>query len=132
MRSLLCLPLAFLLFIQGCELGIIAAGIGYGISSSKKGDAEVARAEADLQRSYNDYKLGMERINLEREKNKLSPQHIMPMEEWLRHQALPEKVRADLAEKQARYQSNSQPLSQQDVKQPILQDEQKGTQLENK
>jgi hypothetical protein len=97
------LPIAALLvslfFIAGCGLGVLAAGIGYAVSSSKSSDAEVAKAEADLQRSYNDYKLGMERINLEREKNKLQPQPIMTLQEWLQQQALPERVRQDLAEK---------------------------------
>lgn len=62
-------------------------------------DAEVAKAENDLQKSYTEYKLGMERINIEREKNKLQPQPIMTLREWLQQQALPEKVRQDLAEK---------------------------------
>ena len=91
--------LVSLCFIAGCGLGILAAGIGYAVSSSKSSDADVAKAEADLQRSYNDYKLGMERINLEREKNKLQPQPIMTLQEWLQQQALPERVRQDLAEK---------------------------------
>jgi hypothetical protein len=86
-------------FIVGCGLGVLAAGIGYAVSSSKSSDADVAKAEADLQKSYTDYKLGMEHINIEREKNKLQPQPIMTLQEWLQQQALPEKVRQDLAEK---------------------------------
>jgi hypothetical protein len=66
----------------------------------------------------------MEKINIEREGKELKAQPIMPLEEWLRHQALPEKVRAELAEKQARYQSKSQPLAQQDVKLPPPQETQ--------
>ncbi len=97
------LPLVALLvslfFIAGCGLGVLAAGIGYAVSSSKSSDADVAKAETDLQKSYTDYKLGMERINIEREKNKLQPQPIMTLQEWLQQQALPEKVRQDLAEK---------------------------------
>lgn len=91
--------LVSLFFIAGCGLGVLAAGIGYAVSSSKSSDADVAKAEADLQKSYTDYKLGMERINIEREKNKLQPQPIMTLQEWLQQQALPEKVRQDLAEK---------------------------------
>jgi hypothetical protein len=94
-----CLVSIPLLVTNGCGLGIMAAGIGYAVSSSKKGDAEVAKAEADLQKSYTEYKLGMERINIERESKGLKPQPILPIEEWLRHQALPEKVREKLAEK---------------------------------
>jgi hypothetical protein len=117
-KSLMALILALLLFAQGCGIGIMAAGIGYAVSASKKGDAEVAKAEADLQKSYNEYKLGMEKINIERETKGLKPEPIMPIQEWLRHQALPEDVRANLAEKQAKYQAHSQPLAQQDVKLP--------------
>lgn len=91
--------LVSLFFITGCGLGVLAAGVGYAVSSSKSSDADVAKAEADLQKSYTEYKLGMERINIEREKNKLQPQPIMTLQEWLQQQALPEKVRQDLAEK---------------------------------
>lgn len=93
----LVLGLLSLLFLNGCGLGIMAAGIGYGISASKKGDAKVAEAEAQLQRVYNDYKLGMEQLNMEREAKGLKPQPILPIEEWLRYQSIPEKNRADLA-----------------------------------
>ena len=98
-RLLIATLLISLVIMNGCGLGIMAAGIGYAVSSSKKGDAEVAKAEADLQKSYNEYKLGMERINTERESKGLKPQPILSIEEWLRHQALHEKVREKLAER---------------------------------
>jgi hypothetical protein len=98
-RLLIVTLLISLVITNGCGLGIMAAGIGYAVSSSKKGDAEAAKAEADLQRSYNEYKLGMERVNIEREKNKLQPQPIMTIQDWLDQQALPERVRKDLAKK---------------------------------
>ena len=91
--------ISFSLFLPGCGLGVLAGGIGYAVSSSKSSDADRTKAEADLQKSYNEYKLGMERINIEREKNKLQPQPIMTIGEWLNEQALPESVRKDLAEK---------------------------------
>ncbi len=95
-----CLVSILLLVTAGCGLGVMAAGIGYAVSSSKEADAEVAKAEAELQKSYNDYKLGMEKINIERESKGLKPQPILPIEEWLRHQALAEKTREKLAEQQ--------------------------------
>lgn len=98
MKAALVGILAISLVTSGCGLGIMAAGIGYAVSSSKKGDAEVAKAEAELQKAYNEYKLGMERVNIERESKGLKPQPILPIEEWLRHQALPEDVRARLSE----------------------------------
>lgn len=43
---------------------------------------------------YNDYKLGMEKINLEREKANLVPQPIMSFEEWINEQPLtPEEAK---------------------------------------
>lgn len=101
--------LVLLFFITGCGLGVLAAGIGYAVSSSKSSDAEVAKAEADLQKSYTDYKLGMERINIDREKNKLQPQPIMTLQEWLQQQALPERVRQDLSEKKMLPPSGAMP-----------------------
>jgi hypothetical protein len=78
---------------------MLAAGVGYAVYASKKGDALVAEADAKQQKSYNEYRLGMEQINLEREKNKLSPRPILPIDEWLKWQAMPEKERAEVIEK---------------------------------
>ena len=80
----------------GCGLGVLAGGIGYAVSSSKSSDADRTKAEAELQKSYNDYKLGMERINMERECKGLKPQPILTIEEWKRQQAVePEAVKAE-------------------------------------
>ncbi len=74
--------------------------VGYAVpSSSSNGDAEIAKAKAQLQKSYIDYKLGVERNNIEREKKKLPPVSIMTLHEWLQQQSLPENVRKDLEEK---------------------------------
>lgn len=83
----------------GCMLGVAAAGVGYAIYGSKKGDALVAAADARQQQAYNEYKLGMERINLDREKSQLFPRPILPMDEWLKWQAMPENERAEVIEK---------------------------------
>jgi hypothetical protein len=84
-----------LLLINGC----LAFGIGYAVYASKKGDALVAEADAKQQEAYNKYRLGMEQINLEREKNKLPPRPVLTMDEWLKWQAMPEKDRAEVIEK---------------------------------
>ena len=73
--------------------------VSYAASPFKSNDPEIAKAKAELQKSYTDYKLGMERSNIEREKNKLPPLSIMTLHEWLQQQVLPEKVRKDLEEK---------------------------------
>jgi hypothetical protein len=91
--TLLCVLIALLL-TNGC---LLAAGIGYAVSASKKGDAPVA--DAKQQEAYNKYRLEMEQINQEREKNKLPPQPILTMDEWLKWQAMPEKDRAEVIEK---------------------------------
>jgi hypothetical protein len=78
---------------------MLAAGVGYAVYASKKGDALVAEADARQQKAYNEYRLGMEQINLDREKNKLAPRPIMPIDEWLKWQAMPEKDRAEVIEK---------------------------------
>ncbi len=59
----------------------------------------MAEADAKQQRAYNEYRLGMEQINLEREKNKIPPRPILPIDEWLKWQAMPEKERAEVIEK---------------------------------
>jgi hypothetical protein len=112
MSKFLAVLLVSLSLLPGCGLGVLAAGIGYAVSSSKSSDAEMAKAEADLQKGYTDYKLGMERINIDREKNKLQPQPIMTMGEWLNTQALPENVRKDLAEKKVISQQEAKPETQ--------------------
>jgi hypothetical protein len=93
--TLLCIFISFLL-IPGCML---AAGVGYAVYASKKGDAMVAEADAKQQKAYNEYRLGMEQINLEREKHKLAPRPILTIDEWLKWQAMPEKDRAEVIEK---------------------------------
>ncbi len=113
MKAALVGILVISLVTSGCGLGVMAWGIGYAVSSSKKGDAEIARAEAEIQKSYNEYKLGMEKINIERESKGLKPQPILPIEEWLRHQALPEDVRARLSEQQPKQPLEPKPAPQQ-------------------
>jgi S1-C subfamily serine protease len=95
--TLLCILTSFL-FTQGC---LLATGVGLAVYASKKGDALVAEADAKQQKAYNEYRLGMEQINLEREKNKLTPRPILTMDEWLKWQAMPEQGRAEVIEKRS-------------------------------
>ena len=92
---LLCMLISLVL-TPGC---LLATGVGLAVYASKKGDAAVAEADAQQQRAYNEYRLGMEKINLERETRKLAPKPILPMDEWLKWQAMPEKDRAEVIEK---------------------------------
>lgn len=63
---ILCSPL-----LQGCGLGVMAAGVG----AAKAGSAQIRKA-------YTEYVLGMENINFEREKAKLQPRPILIFDEW--------------------------------------------------
>jgi hypothetical protein len=68
--------------LPGCGLGVLAGGIGYAVSSSKSADAEQTRSDAIMAEKYNQYRIEMEKVNLEREKAKLKPQPIMEFAEW--------------------------------------------------
>lgn len=61
--------------LQGCGLGILAAGVG----ASKAGTAKVMD-------SYNDYVFNVEKINIEREKAGLKPRPVLSKAEWLKGQ----------------------------------------------
>jgi hypothetical protein len=74
--------------IQGCAVGILAAGVGYAVSSGRKGTAAQMEAKSKYLERYNTYKLGMEQINLEREKAKLEPRPILEFDAWLDEQPL--------------------------------------------
>ena len=75
-------------FIQGCAVGLLAAGVGYAVGQGRKGTAAITEAKAKYNQLYNDYKLGMEKINLEREKANLQPRAILDFEQWLEEQPL--------------------------------------------
>lgn len=61
----------------------MSAGIGYAVDKSKEGDADKIKARAQYAKNYNDYRIEMERINLEREKRGLKPAEIRSFEDWL-------------------------------------------------
>ncbi len=98
MRWLSGLFLVFLLIsmplLQGCAVGVLAAGVGYAIGQGRQGTAKMIEAKNKYVERYNEYKLGMERINLEREKAKLEPKPIQDFDTWLNEQPLtPEEVK---------------------------------------
>ena len=76
------------MFMQGCAVGILAAGVGAGIGMGRSGKAKIMEAKTKYSEQYNNYKLGMENINLEREKAGLQPQPIKDFDEWLDEQPL--------------------------------------------
>lgn len=80
LRSL-CLVLIIMVSCQGC----LAAAVGYSaykISGAKTESAEKAQRSADL-KTYAQYRVDMERVNLDREKAGLKPKAIMTQEEWI-------------------------------------------------
>lgn len=74
--------------LSGCAIGLLAAGVGYGVGQGRKGTAAQMDAKAKWLDRYNTYKLGMENINLEREKAKLEPRPIEDFPTWLNEQPL--------------------------------------------
>ncbi len=75
------MALAALLAAQGCAAAAIGY-LGYKMSEAKTAAAEKAERSADL-RTYADYRLGMEKVNLEREKCGLKANPIMSQEDWI-------------------------------------------------
>lgn len=74
--------IALLLFwLPSC----VPVAIMYGahkLSEAKTESAQKAQRSADL-RTYSEYRLGMEKVNLDREKAKLKVTPIMSQEEWI-------------------------------------------------
>ena len=86
--------LASVPMLQGCAIGILAAGVGYAVSAGRKGTAAQMEAKGRYLSRYETYKLGMEEINLEREKAELVPKSIKEFDVWLDEQPLtPEEAK---------------------------------------
>lgn len=74
----------FLMTISGCAP--VAIGyMAYKMSEARTEAAEKVQRSADL-RTYAQYRVGMERVNLDRERAKLKPSPIMSQEEWISSQ----------------------------------------------
>ena len=74
--------------LQGCAIGMLAAGVGYAVSSGRKASAQMLEAKGKYTEKYQNYRLELEKINLEREKANLEPVNIPSFEEWLDTQPL--------------------------------------------
>jgi len=95
MRKFIAILLLFSMpLLQGCAIGVLAAGVGYAVGQGRRGTAVQMEAKSKYTGLYNDYKLGMEKINLEREKSNLPTQPIMSFDEWINEQPLsPEEAK---------------------------------------
>jgi len=88
-RLLLGVLLAGLLpWLSGCAIGLLAAGVGYGVGQGRKGDAAKQEAKAKWVQQYTTYKVELEKVNLEREKAGLKPVAVMEFDEWINTQPL--------------------------------------------
>ena len=74
--------------LQGCAVGLLAAGVGAGIGMGRSGTAKIMKAKGEYTEKYNNYRIELEKINLEREKAGLKPVNIPTFEEWLDTQPL--------------------------------------------
>lgn len=72
--------------VTGAAASAAATYTGYKATEAKKSAAEGEQRSQDL-RTYTQYCLEMEKINLEREKAGLTPRPILTQEEWLSGQA---------------------------------------------
>jgi len=74
--------------LGGCGLGVLAAGVGYAVSSNKEAKSKQEAVRVKYAEAYNQYKIEMEKINLEREKAGLPPRPIMEYAEWMAQQPM--------------------------------------------
>lgn len=87
-KAIAILILSMMPLLQGCAVGILAAGVGYAIGQGRKGTAEVMEAKSKYVEKYQNYRIELEKINLEREKSGLKPTNIPTFEQWLETQPL--------------------------------------------
>lgn len=98
MRTVPIILLLLTLTCQGCGIGILAAGVGYAVSSNRDSTTKQKEAQAKVASAYSQYKVDMERVNLEREKAGLQPSPIQSYPEWAEAQGIPiekEKSKAE-------------------------------------
>lgn len=90
------IPYAFLvillLTLQGCLLAGTALLIAAGTKESAQRKTEMEMKTKYL-KEYNSYRIEMEKLNLERERQKIKPQEILSFNAWLDTLALPPKDR---------------------------------------
>ena len=90
-RSAILLPCIIILCLacQGCGIGILAAGVGYAVSSNRDSTAKQKEAQAKVASAYSQYKVDTEKVNLEREKSGLQPSPIQTYQEEAESQCIP-------------------------------------------
>ena len=83
MKKIICsIVLAFFVLpLPGCAAAAIGY-MGYKMSESRTASAEKMQRSMDL-RTYTQYRVAMERVNLDREKAGLKINPIMSQEEWI-------------------------------------------------
>lgn len=69
----------FSFLLQGC----LVAAVGAGVGAWKYGNAKKTEAHAKDMQAYNDYVLGMERVNTERQCKHLKPEQIMSHDQYM-------------------------------------------------
>ena len=94
MKKVIGLLLLTMPLLQGCAIGLLAAGVGAGIGMGRSGSAKIMKAKGEYTEKYNNYRIELEKINLEREKSGLKPVNIPTFEEWLDTQPLtPDEIK---------------------------------------
>ncbi|MFA4906540.1 MAG: hypothetical protein WC645_08570, partial [Candidatus Margulisiibacteriota bacterium] len=73
--------LVFVSFISGCAAAAIGY-MGHKMSEARAQSAEKLQRSMDL-RTYAQYRVGMEKVNLDREKAGFKPNPVMTQEGWI-------------------------------------------------
>ena len=81
--ALLVVIIVSCLCLNGCAIGLLAAGAGYAIGAGRKGEAEKIQARGDTYEQYQGIRLQYISLNTEREKSGLEPIAIPEYDEWL-------------------------------------------------
>lgn len=87
-KSIATLLLITIPLLQGCAIGILAAGVGAGIGMGRSGTAKIMEAKGEYIDKYNNYRVELEKINLDREKQGMEPIYIPTFDEWIESQPL--------------------------------------------
>ena len=66
------------LLLNGCGLGVLVAGVG----AAKAGGAKQREVAVLDKQAYSNYRIEMEKLNFEREKDGLQPKDIMNFDQW--------------------------------------------------
>jgi hypothetical protein len=78
------LIISAVLTLSLCMQGCIVAAVGAGVGAWKYGNAKKAEAHAKDMQAYNDYVIGMEKVNTDRQCKHLKPEPTMSYEQYLK------------------------------------------------